>query len=113
MRKLIIEVDFELSTIHKPLLGKLAKLTEFGVDLEKEYEELFGIGNYYQALHLCYYCHSKGKYEISLMFIDETPIKRGGVLWYYLKDVGKYAEGNYYLFTLNQLMICSEIKSNG
>lgn len=108
IKKKSLSIDFEIANCHKPLLGRLAKLTDFGVTLEKEYEELFGIGNYYQALGLFHYCHSKDKYEISLMFIDETPIKRGGVLWYCLKDVGKYAEGNFYWFTLNQLMICNE-----
>ena len=109
MIKLIIEEDFELSTIHKPLLGKLAKLTKTGVYLEEEYQKLFGIGNYWQTMTLFYYCHSNDRYEISFVFIDEKPIRRGGVIWYCLKEIGEYSEGNYYWFTLNQLIICSEI----
>jgi hypothetical protein len=42
------------------------------------------------------------------MFIDEKPIKRNGVIWYCLKEVGKYSTGDYYWFTLNQVLICSE-----
>lgn len=95
---------------HSPLIGKIAKLTDFGVELEKEYQDLFGVGNYASAFHLHQY-HSKdfGKYQLMLMFIDERPINRNGVVWYCLKEIGKYATGDYFWFTLNQLIICNEL----
>lgn len=94
--------------LHTELIGKICKITSFGVELENEYEEVFGIGNYYSAKTLFEYCYCGNKYELSLMFIDEKPIKRNGVVWYCLKEIGKYSTGDYYWFTLNQVLICSE-----
>ena len=97
-----------LFDFHTELIGKVCKLTSFGVELEKEYEKVFGLGNYNSTYILFDYCYCKNKYELSLMFIDEKPIKINGVVWYCLKEIGRYATGNYYWFTLNQVMICSE-----
>jgi hypothetical protein len=94
--------------LHTELIGKICKLTSFGVELEKEYEQVFGVGNYHSAQTLFEYCHCGNKYELSLMFIDEKPIKRNGVVWYCLKEIGKYSTGDYYWVTLCQVMICSE-----
>ena len=95
--------------LHTNLIGKVCKLTSFGVELEKEYDKLFGIGNPYQAQILFEYCHRSDKNELSLMFIDEKPIARNGVVWYCLKEIGKNSSGDYHWFTLNQVVICSEI----
>jgi hypothetical protein len=91
---------------HTDMIGKIAKLTERGVLLEKEYVDLFGIGNEIFAKLLHQYCYEGGKYEISFMFIDEPPFKKNGVTWFCLKEVGMGVSGDWYWFTLNQLMIC-------
>ena len=95
-----------LHDLHTEHIGKICKLTSFGVELEKEYELLFGIGNHYSALMLFDFCNNN---EVRLMFVDEKPFSREGVIWYCLKDVGKYSEVNYHWFTMNQILICSEI----
>jgi hypothetical protein len=95
-----------VSDLHTELIGKICKLTDFGVELEKEYEQLFKTGNYQSARILFEYCQRKDKYELSLMFIDEKPFERCGVVWYCLKEIGKYSGGDYYWFTLNQVIIC-------
>lgn len=95
--------------LHTDYIGKVCKLTSFGVELEKEYKELFGIGNVSSLKMLFNYCYCGNKYELSLMFIDERPVQRNGVIWYCLKEVGKYSRGDYYWLTLNQIVICSEV----
>ena len=91
---------------HTDLIGKIAKLSEFGVELEKEYEELFNVGNYCNAKDIYFYCHRGGRYEMSLIFIDEPPIKHNGITWFCLKEVGVGVNGDWHWFTLNQLIIC-------
>lgn len=95
-----------VSNLPPEFIGKICKITAFGVELEKEYEQLFGIGNYNSALLLFEYCYCNNNSELNLMFIDEVPITRNGVTWYCMKEVGKYASGDYYWYTLNQVMIC-------
>lgn len=102
-----MEVIFDL---HSELVGKICKLTEHGLAMEQEYKELFGIGNYESARRLFYYCYESGKNELSLMFVKEKPIKQNGCIWYCMKEIGRGSTGDYYWFTLNQVMICSEIK---
>ena len=92
---------------HTDLIGKLAKLTAFGVELEAEYERLFGVGSYSSARETYYYCHRGGRYEMALIFIDQPPERRNGVTWYCLKEVGVGVMGDWHWFTLDQLMICS------
>ena len=92
---------------HTDLIGKLAKLTELGVELEAEYEQLFGIGSYNRARETYYYCNRGGRYAMTLMFIDEPPYTCNGVTWYCLKEVGVGVMGDWHWFTLDQLMICS------
>lgn len=92
--------------LHTELIGKICKLTRFGVELEREYENVFGVGNYHSAQIMFKYCHCGGEYEVSLMFIDESPITKNGVVWYCVKCVGKHSSGDYYWFTLNQIVIC-------
>ena len=93
---------------HTDFIGQIAKVTEFGAELEKEYEEVFGIGNYHVAKRTHGYCYMGGRYEMSLMFIDEPPFSRDGVTWYCLKEVGVGVTGDWHWYTLNQLMICTE-----
>lgn len=92
--------------IHTHLIGQIAKLTEFGMELEKEYEDVFGFGNYSSARQIHYFCYMGGKYEMSLMFIDEPPTTHNGETWYCLKEVGVGVMGDWHWYTLNQLMIC-------
>lgn len=94
--------------LHTEYLGKLCKLTRLGLELEKEYEKLFGFGNYTDALRTYEYCHNSSEYQFVLMFIDEPPVKKNNMTWYCLKDVGVLASGDYHWFTLDQVMICSE-----
>lgn len=92
---------------HTHLIGHLAKITEFGVLLEKKYEDIFGFGNPHKASHVHYYCHIGNKYEMSLMFIDEPPIKRGNMTWFCLEEVGVGVNEDWHYFTLDQLIICN------
>lgn len=91
---------------HEDYIGKIAKLTKFGVELEKEYEELFNIGNYGMAQFINYYCYLGGRYELSLMFIDEAPIHRNGIELFCLKEIGNGVMGDWHWYTLNQLIVC-------
>lgn len=100
-------IDCPHTDAHSHLVGKIAKLTERGLILEKEYEELFGIGNYGKSQLIHYYCNCGGRYEISLMFIDEKPVKRNGVTWFCVKEIGTGVSGDWHYYTLNQLMICN------
>jgi hypothetical protein len=90
---------------HTDLIGKIAKLTDFGVEIEKQYQETFKIGNYSKAQRINHYCYLGNKYEMSLIFINEKPIKRNGVIWFCLKEIGFGVSGDLHWFTLNQLMI--------
>ena len=92
---------------HTPLIGKLAKLTAMGLHLEQEYQTLFEVGNYFKAQLIHYYCYLQNKYEINLIFIDEAPIKRDGLTWFCLKEIGNGVHGDYHWFTLDQLMVCN------
>ncbi len=78
-----------VSDLPPEFIGKICKITAFGVELEKEYEQLFGIGNYNYALLLFEYYYCNNNYELSLMFIDEAPITRNGVTWYCMKEVAQ------------------------
>jgi hypothetical protein len=93
--------------IHTSFIGKLSKLTEMGLMLEKEYEILFNIGNYGKAEMLFYYCYAQGRYQINLMFVDEKPVTRDGLIWFCLKEVGVGVYGDLHWFTLDQLIICN------
>ena len=94
--------------LHTHLIGKICKLTELGVQLEKEYQEMFGVGSWITAKELFGYCYSGNKYELSLMFIDEKPIRKHGLVWYCVKEIGVGVSGDWHWFTLNQLIICDE-----
>lgn len=98
----------QVAHLHTHLVGKICKLTEFGVALEKEYEENFKIGNWNKALQTYHFCHMGGKYEMSLMFIDQKPYPINGVLFYCVKEVGVGVMGDWHWYSLNQLMICEE-----
>lgn len=93
---------------HTHLIGKTCKLTKFGIELEKEYSEQFGIGNPQTVKILFEYGQMvNSDFEIRLMFIDEKPMSNYGLTWFCLKEVGKYSSGDYHWFTLEQLVICS------
>lgn len=94
-----------IADVHTHLIGKLCKLTEMGLELEKEYEKLFHMGNYERA-RTFYMYHEKGPYQVLFMFIDEPPYNRDGLTWYCVKEVGKGCMGDYHWYTLDQLMIC-------
>lgn len=99
--------DLKVIGEHSYLIGKIAKLTTLGVLLEKKYEELFGVGNAHKAEFINYYCYIGGRYEMSLIFIDEPPEKRGGIMFYWLEEIGVGVMGDWHLYTLEQLMICN------
>lgn len=90
------------------LVGRIAKLTERGVLLAKEYEELLGIGSEGSARKIHEYCHMGGQYEMSLIFINEPPFIAKGVTFYFLKEIGKGVGGDWHLYSLNQLIFCNE-----
>jgi len=93
--------------IHTDLIGKICKLTSMGVEIEKGYEKHLGVGNSYMAERIYKYCYCGGWYEMSLMFIDEPPIHRDGVVLYCLEEIGKGVNGDWHWFSLEQLMICN------
>lgn len=93
---------------HIPLMGCICKLTEFGVELAKEYEELLKIGSYDRTKREYGFCHMGGRYEMSLMFINEPPFIQNGVKFYCLKEIGVGVMGDWHWYSLNQLMICIE-----
>lgn len=95
-----------VADLHTHLIGKICKLTEFGVELEKEYEQLFKRGNSQSAMQIFYFCHRGGRYEMSLMFIDQPPFTKDNNTWYCVKEVGVGVMGDWHWYTLNQLMIC-------
>jgi hypothetical protein len=96
-----------ISDIHTTFIGKICKLTSIGVEIEKEYEKLFGIGNYFTAERLFYYCHSNNENKLILIFIDEKPITKHGLTWFCLKEIGNNSANDYYWFTLDQIVICN------
>lgn len=75
-----------------------------GVNLEREHERLFKIGNYHKAECIYYWCFNQKDY--ALMFIDELPIIKFTKTWYCVKEIGDDTNGDWYWFTLDQLMIC-------
>lgn len=91
---------------HSYLIGKIAKTSPLAVELEVEYERLFEVGNVNQIQMIDYYCHCGGRYELSLIFLDEPVYKKKGMTWYCLKDIGTGASGDWYWLTLDQLIIC-------
>lgn len=91
---------------HDWLVGKVCKLSILGVELEKEYYEMFSIGNYEKAKQIHKYCYDFGTTELNLIFIDQDPFVRGAITWYCLKEIGKTYCGNWHWYTLNQLIIC-------
>lgn len=93
--------------VHKHLIGKLCKLTDFGLILEKEYE-LLGFGNARSYERILFYNQLKDQNSISLISIDEYPHKINGVLLFCVKEIGKYSSGDWHWFSLNQLIICEE-----
>src|ERR1700741_3588112 len=107
---MIIQFSSDSSAIirHEHLIGKICKLSERGVQLEYEYEKIFGIGNGDHARLNHFLCHMGGRYEMSLMFIGEQPYIKNGVVWYCVKEIGEGVLGDWYWYTLNQLVICEE-----
>lgn len=93
---------------HTYLIGKIAKLTEFGVLLAAEYVELFNIGNESTTRQIHYFCNTPGKYQMSLMFINQEPFTKLGKTWYCLKEVGVGVMGDWHWYTLDQLIICED-----
>ena len=92
---------------HKPYLGKLAKPGPLYRTLVKEYRALFGVGESdYAAEMLEWACGREGSFEVTLLFIDEAAISRGGITWFCLKAIGKDGNGDYYYLTLDQLVLC-------
>lgn len=93
---------------HTSLIGSVAKVSEFGVELAKEYESYLGIGSYDNTYRTWQFCHMGGRYEMSLMFISEPPFIEKGVKFYCLKEVGAGVGGDWHWYSLNQLVICNE-----
>ncbi len=90
---------------HKQYIGRICKVSLQGVALEKIYEEVLGISTYAEKVYE--YCHFGGKFEMSLMFIDEPPMVVKGETFYCLLEVGIGVSGDWHWFTLNQLIICN------
>lgn len=97
-----------VADLHTHLIGKICKPTEFGVELEKEYEEIYKFGNWQKANQIYFFCHMGGRFEMSLMFIDQKPEVYNGIVWYCVKEIGVGVSGDWHWYTLNQLMICNE-----
>lgn len=91
--------------LDKELVGKICKITMLGCQLEKEYEEMFGIGDYRRAC-FCHWRHQPGKYQMLFMFIDQKPVKKHGLTWYCVKEIGNGVMGDWHWYTLDQLIIC-------
>lgn len=91
---------------HTHLIGKTCKVTKWGVVLAKEYEQLLGIGSHTVTYRLEEYGQIGGRYEISLMFIDEPPERRNGVTFYCLKEIGPESSGDWHWLSLDQIIIC-------
>lgn len=98
---------FRIADLHTDLIGKLCVITSIGVQLEREYEQMYGIGNY-QSAQLLYHYNHESKYKFLLMFIDEKPFSKFNETWFCVKEVGKWSNGDMHWFTLNQLMICEQ-----
>jgi len=90
------------------LIGKLAVITDFGLQLEEQYKKLFGVGNIYSYRQLLRYCKADGQYKIRLMFIDEKPHQHNNLTFFCLKEIGKGCSGDWHWFTLDQLMVCDD-----
>ena len=92
---------------YKTLIGKTAKLTKQGVKIENLYNNPLKMG-YYKAMILFDYCYRPDEFQISFQFVDEPPETQNGITYYCLKQIGKHSSGDWYWFTLDQLMICDE-----
>lgn len=96
--------DREKLLIPTLLAGKLAVLSEFGLEVEREYNKILHLGNYDIARQIIYRNHMEGKYATKLMFLNEPPVRKHGVVFYCLKEVGKYSTGDWYWFSLDNLL---------
>lgn len=92
---------------HKWLVGKIAKLHYSAIEIERGYMSNIGIGNVHKVELMYWQQHSRGKYETSLMFVDEPPFRQKGVVFYCLQEIGKEAFGDWHWFSLEQLIICN------
>lgn len=90
---------------HTHLIGKVAKTNHLAVYLEREYVAAFGIGNVDTTESCHYYCHCGGRYEMSLVFIDQPVFRNSSLTWYCLKEIGTGVNGDWHWFTLDQLFI--------
>lgn len=104
--------DREQLLIPSLLAGKIAVLSQFGLEVEREYSNILGLGNYELARRVYHYNHMEGKYASKLMFLNEPPMRKDGVVFYCLKEVGVNAPDDWYWFSLDQLIIIeNEMKS--
>lgn len=94
--------------LHSDLIGKVCRLHPAAVQLAKVYEDLFSFGNaqcterllFFQNYHDC---------KLAFIFLDEAPVTRYTETWFCVKEfstTGKKVNGDWYWFTLNQLIIC-------
>jgi hypothetical protein len=93
---------------HTAFIGKLAKPAPLYRALEAEYRKLFNVGlSDYNAEMLAWQCHEmEPKRQAALIFVDEPPVKKHGLIWFFLRIIGPEANGDLYLLTLDQLMLC-------
>lgn len=91
--------------LHNHLIGKICKLTDFGLVLANEYQAMFGIGNFVTARMLHWSMQQPGN-KVMLMFNKERPFNRLGTTWYCFTEVGEEGNGDYHWFTLDQVVVC-------
>src|SRR5574342_83086 len=87
--------EMRVADLHTDLIGKLCKLTQHGVLLEKEYEEIFKVGNT-RVAELLFFYHQPGPFQILLMFIDQPPWRKDSQTWFCVKEIGKGCFGDWH-----------------
>lgn len=100
-------MDIRLIPEYKWLVGKLAKLSKDAHHIELGYLDNIGIGNPDKISELIYQCYRNDEYQIKFMFVNEPPFKKMGVEFYCLQEIGNVVFGDWYFFSLEQLIICN------
>ncbi len=97
MLNFLIMINLRINNLHTDFIGIVCKLTRVGVQLEKEYETIFEIGNYELVKFLF-------EFDTLFIFIDQPPVVLNGNTWFCLKEIGN---DDLHWFTLMQIMVCS------
>ena len=97
-----------VADLHTDLIGRICKLNQMAVPLEREYEIIFGFGNAHIVEDL-FWLQEKHCSKIAFIFIDEKPFTKDKETWFCIKEfstTNKKVNGDYHWLTLNQLIIC-------